>query len=33
MEWIDSAFSEAKKLELFARTAREGWSQWGNQIN
>ena len=33
IEWIDSAFSEAKKLELFARTAREGWSQWGNQIN
>ena len=33
MEWIDSAFSEAKKLELFARNAREGWSQWGNQIN
>ena len=33
MEWIDSAFLEAKKLELFARTAKEGWSQWGNQIN
>lgn len=24
---------DVKKLELFARTPRSGWSQWGNDIN
>jgi N6-adenosine-specific RNA methylase IME4 len=28
---IERMYPELPKIELFARNAREGWSQWGNQ--
>lgn len=31
-EWIEEAYPKAKKLELFAREARPGWSSWGNEV-
>lgn len=30
-ELIERMFPELKRLELFARTAREGWTAWGNE--
>ena len=30
-EYIEKTFSEAKKLELFSRQKREGWSSYGNE--
>jgi N6-adenosine-specific RNA methylase IME4 len=29
---IEKMYPEATKLELFARTARDGWDQWGNEV-
>jgi N6-adenosine-specific RNA methylase IME4 len=29
---IESAFPEARKIELFSRRARKGWSTWGNEV-
>jgi N6-adenosine-specific RNA methylase IME4 len=29
-EWIETAF-QGNKIELFARTKREGWTAWGNE--
>ena len=31
-ELLERAYPLASKLELFARTARPGWSAWGNQL-
>lgn len=31
-EWIERAFPKAKKLEVFARNRRPGWSAYGNEI-
>lgn len=31
-QMIESLFPEAEKLELFARTERDGWDAWGNEI-
>lgn len=31
-EWIEQAFPEVKKLELFARERRPGWASWGNEV-
>lgn len=30
-DWIASAYPEAGRIELFARTAAPGWVAWGNQ--
>lgn len=30
--WIEEAFPDAKKLELFARKRRRGWASWGNEV-
>lgn len=30
-ERIDEAWPEARKLEMFARRARPGWTPWGNE--
>lgn len=29
---LETLFPQAKKLELFARTERNGWDQWGNEL-
>jgi N6-adenosine-specific RNA methylase IME4 len=31
-ELIERIYSELPKIELFARSAREGWAAWGNQV-
>jgi N6-adenosine-specific RNA methylase IME4 len=31
-EWLERAFPEARKLELFARERRPGWAVWGNEV-
>lgn len=31
-EWLDSAFPQARKLEMYARVPRSGWASWGNEI-
>jgi N6-adenosine-specific RNA methylase IME4 len=31
-EMIEAMFPTAKKVELFARVMRMGWSSWGNQV-
>jgi N6-adenosine-specific RNA methylase IME4 len=31
-QMLEALFPEAKKLELFARTERDGWDQWGNEL-
>lgn len=31
-QMIETFFPQAKKLELFARTERDGWDQWGNEL-
>ena len=31
-QMLETLFPSAKKLELFARTERDGWDQWGNEI-
>ena len=32
-ERIEALYPEAKRIELFARTQRQGWHCWGNEIN
>jgi len=32
-DWIDKAFPDATKLELFARQKVEGWDCWGNEVD
>lgn len=29
---LETFFPQTKKLELFARTERDGWDQWGNEL-
>jgi len=31
-EWIESAFPEHVKLEMYCRNPREGWQVWGNEV-
>ncbi len=31
--WIERAFPDASKLELFAREPRDGWAVWGNEVS
>jgi N6-adenosine-specific RNA methylase IME4 len=31
-QMLEALFPGAKKLELFARTERDGWDQWGNEL-
>lgn len=31
--WIERAFPNARKIELFAREPRDGWAVWGNEVN
>ena len=30
--WLDRAFPQAQKLELFARTYAPNWTSWGNEL-
>lgn len=30
---IENMYPDSRKLEMFARNARKGWSSWGNEIN
>jgi N6-adenosine-specific RNA methylase IME4 len=30
--WIEKAFPDAKKLELFARERRQNWDIWGDEV-
>lgn len=32
-ERIEAMYPNASKVELFARTTREGWDHWGNEVN
>lgn len=31
-EWIERSFPHLSKLEMYARSARPGWSAWGNEV-
>lgn len=31
-KWIEHAFPQLEKLEMYARTKRDGWKSWGNQV-
>jgi len=31
-ELIEAMYPDAKRLELFARGTRQGWSAWGNEV-
>ena len=31
-EWIEKAFPNLSKIELFARQKTEGWDVWGNEV-
>lgn len=31
-EWIETAFPEAKKIEIYCRESRQGWAAWGNEV-
>lgn len=31
-QWIENAFPALEKLEMYARTKRDGWKQWGNEV-
>ena len=31
-EWIEQAFPDARKLELFCRYERPGWTAWGDEL-
>lgn len=31
-EWIERAFPELGKLEMYCRTPRKGWHAWGNEV-
>jgi len=30
-QWIETAFPDAHKLEMFCRSPRDGWESWGNE--
>jgi N6-adenosine-specific RNA methylase IME4 len=30
--WAEAAWPEARRVELFARTRRPGWSAWGDEV-
>jgi len=32
ISWIEKAFPNCDKLEMFARTKRQGWDVWGNEV-
>lgn len=32
-EWIEKTYPTAKKLEMYCRTPREGWTAWGYESN
>ena len=32
-DWIDAAWPDARKLEMFARRKRKNWARWGNQTD
>jgi len=32
-EWIELAFPNRSKIELFARAKSEGWDVWGDEVN
>lgn len=32
-QWIEAAFSDLVKLEMYCRSPREGWAAWGNESN
>lgn len=31
-EWLEAAYHDARKLEVFARRRRTGWAAWGNDV-
>jgi N6-adenosine-specific RNA methylase IME4 len=31
-EWVERAFPDKTKLEMYCRTPRSGWAAWGNEI-
>lgn len=31
-QWIESAFPESNKLEMYCRNPRDGWQVWGNEV-
>ena len=31
-EWIESAFPNLTKCEMFCRAPRAGWAAWGNEV-
>ena len=31
-DWIEEMYPKAKRLEMFCRSPREGWTAWGNEI-
>ena len=31
-EWIERAFPDKSKLEMYCRAPRDGWSVWGNEV-
>jgi N6-adenosine-specific RNA methylase IME4 len=31
-EWIERAFPDKSKLEMYCRTPRKNWSVWGNEV-
>ena len=31
-QWIESAFGDLRRLEMYCRKARKGWSVWGNEV-
>lgn len=31
-EWVEQAFPEARKVELFCRYERPGWTAWGDEL-
>ena len=30
--WLEKAFPENKKLEMYCRKNRDGWLSWGNEV-
>jgi N6-adenosine-specific RNA methylase IME4 len=31
-EWIERAFPQKTKLEMYCRKPRNGWAAWGNEV-
>jgi N6-adenosine-specific RNA methylase IME4 len=31
-QWMESAFGDLRRLEMYCRKARKGWAVWGNEI-